>query len=280
MWAAPALAGVYFLLRGNPWWGVAMCAVSLSIKPQGVFIFPLLALLVLAARLRWRTLLAVPAVYLLIDLPALIAGRDPVELLTIYSLDRQSHWITSLTYNAPSIWAFVPTSTRAADIKPVGNILAVAAVVGVIYVLIVRRLELTRERIVTAAALFSILVPFLLPGMHERYFFLADVMTLVLAVYRPKLWFVPLMVQAASFLSYEPYLFTRGRLTLPLSFAAALMLAAIVVIGYALLRDAFAPVDPHQVEEPEPQAQPAVLPSPRKPSDAESETRLDAAMPG
>jgi Gpi18-like mannosyltransferase len=279
MWAAPALGGVYFLLRGNPWWGVALCAVSLSIKPQGVFIFPLLALLVLAGRIPWRTLLAVPPVYLALDLPALIAGRDPVELLTIYSLDRQSHWVHELTFNAPSIWAFVPASTRLGELKSIGNILAVAAVVGVIYVLIVRRLELTRERIVTAAALFSIMVPFLLPGMHERYFFLADVMTLVLAVFRPKLWFVPLLVQAASFLSYGPYLFGQGPQKLPLTFAAALMLAALLVIGYVLFREAFAPTG-RSVDEPAHQAPPAVLPAPRKPADAAAETRLETAAAG
>jgi hypothetical protein len=40
-------------------------------------------------------------------------------------------------------------------------------VVGVIYVLVARRLEMTAERIVLAGALFAILVPFALPGMHD-----------------------------------------------------------------------------------------------------------------
>lgn len=276
MWAAPALAGLYYLLRGKPWWGVALFGAALSMKPQAIFIFPLLALLVLAGRLPWRTLLAAPAAYLLLDLPALIMGRDPVELLTIYSLDRQSHWVNQLTFNAPSVWAFVPALNRGADIKPVGNIMALAAVVAVIYVLIVRRLELTRERIVTVAALFSILVPFLLPGMHERYFFLADVMTLVLAVFRPKLWFVPVLVQASSMLCYEPYLFGRGPLMLPLSFAAALMLAALLVIGYTLFREAFPPAGPSPVQT----SAAAAVPAQRQPADTSTRLADDVTVVG
>jgi Gpi18-like mannosyltransferase len=277
MWAAPALGAVYFLLRGNPWWGVGLCGFAVAIKPQGIFVFPLLALLVLAGRIPWRALLAAPAVYLALDLPALIAGRDPVELLSVYSLDRQSHWVNGLTFNAPSIWAIMPASTRMQDIKSVGNVLAIAAVVGVIYVLIVRRLELTPARIVTAAALFSILMPFLLPGMHERYFFLADVMTLVLAIYRPKLWYVPVLVQSGSMLAYEHYLFRRGPLTLPLSIAAMLILAALLVTGYALFREAFAPrEDHHTPDEPAPTSG---VPAPRQPDATETVPGLPALNP-
>jgi Gpi18-like mannosyltransferase len=114
-------------------------------------------------------------------------------------------------------------------------------VLGVIYVLVVRMVELTPERIVTAAALFAILVPFLLPGMHERYFFLADVLTLVLAVYRPRLWFVAILVELSSLLSYLPYLFGRQAPWLPGPVMATMMLAALVTVGYVLLSEAFQP---------------------------------------
>ena len=82
------------------------------------------------------------------------------------------------------------------------------------------------------------MVPFLLPGMHERYFFLADVTTVLLACYVPRLWFVPLLVQASSLLSYQPYLFGRVVPVLP-TIAALLMLAALTVVAHRLLSEAF-----------------------------------------
>jgi hypothetical protein len=75
--------------------------------------------------------------------------------------------------------------------------------------------------------------------MHERYFFLADVLTVVLAFYRPRLWFVPLIVQAASLLSYLPFLFwdePHGPFV-SLKVLATMMLAALLITGYALLHD-------------------------------------------
>jgi Gpi18-like mannosyltransferase len=239
IWGAFALGGLYQLLRGRQWWGVALFTVALAFKPQAIFIFPLLALLALAGLLRWRTLLAVPLVYLVLDLPAIFAGRNPVELLTLYSPARQAIHVPALTSNAASMYAFMPVTTRLDTLKTLGYVFAAIFVVGVLYTLIASRVRLSPERIVTAAALFVILVPFLLPGMHERYFFLADVLTVVLAFYRPRLWFVPLIVQAASLLSYLPFLFwdTPHGPLVGLKILATMMLAALLITGYALLHD-------------------------------------------
>jgi Gpi18-like mannosyltransferase len=239
LWAAFLVGGLYQLLRWRQWWGVTLFAVALAIKPQAIFIFPVLLLLVLAGQVRWRTLLAVPLVYLVLDLPAIVAGRSPIELLTIYNPDRQSKYITALTANAPNVYAFLPVTTRLDTLRTLGYVFAAVLVLGVLYTLIASRVPLDARRIVTAATLFALLVPFVLPGMHERYFYLADVLTVVLAFYRPRLWFLPVLVQAASLLSYLPFLFWQephGPLA-GLRVLATLMLAALLITGYALLSD-------------------------------------------
>ncbi|HEX5199639.1 MAG TPA: glycosyltransferase 87 family protein [Actinoplanes sp.] len=240
MWAAFALGGLYFLLRDRPWPAVALCAASFAIKPQGIFIFPLLLLLALAGRLPWRTLLAVPAVIAVLDLPALLAGRDPVELFTIYDLGRQAKHIPVLTYRAPSLYAFIPAGPAADTVRTLGYVFTAVVVLGLCYILIVRNVRVAGGRMVAIAALFSLAMPFFLPGMHERYFFLADVLTAVLVFYRPRLWPVPLLVQAASLLCYEPYLFGgRSPAMLALTVPAALMLAALGTLAHHVLKDAF-----------------------------------------
>ncbi|MEU7902034.1 hypothetical protein [Actinoplanes sp. NPDC049118] len=239
IWAAFALGGVYHLLRGRQWWGVGLFAVALAFKPQAIFVFPLLALLLAAGRLRLRSLLIAPVVYVVLDLPAIIAGRDAVELLTLYSPARQSAYVPELTSSAASVYAFLPVTSRLDSLRTLGYLFAAALVVGVIYTLIASRVELDETRIVSAATFFVILVPFLLPGMHERYFFLADVMTVVLAFYRPRLWLVPVLVQAASLLSYLPFLFSEAPHGpfVPLPVLATMMLAALLISGHALLGD-------------------------------------------
>ncbi|MCL4529314.1 MAG: hypothetical protein M1282_07865, partial [Chloroflexi bacterium] len=49
--------------------------------------------------------------------------------------------------------------------------------------------------------------PFLLPKMHDRYFYAADIFSIVFAVTTPKMWFLAAAYQVISLLSYTPYLF-------------------------------------------------------------------------
>jgi Gpi18-like mannosyltransferase len=237
IWASFAVGGVWMLARGRGWWGVALCTVSLAFKPHGIFIFALVALLVLAGRLRARTLLAVPAVWLALSLPALLLGRSPGELFTIYSLDRQAGIIDELTTKAPTIFAFLEGTRRLDTARHLGYLLTAALVLGILLLVIARRARLDETRIVTLAALFAMLIPFGLPGMHERYFYLADVLTVVLVFYVPRLWFVPLLVQAASLGSYTYFLFGQTLEQLDLQVLAALMLVALIAVGHTLVRD-------------------------------------------
>jgi Gpi18-like mannosyltransferase len=240
MWASFALGGLYFLLRGRPWWAVTFCAVAFAFKPQGIFIFPLLLLCVLAGRLRWRTLIAAPLVFVLLDVPAVLAGRNPIELLTLYEPGRQAKYTTTaLDAHAPSIFAFFPVGGRLETVKLLGYGFTAALVLAVCYVLIAQRVKLTPTRLVTAATFFAILLPYTLPGMHDRYFYLGDVLSVVLAFYRPRLWFVPLLVQAASLGAYAPSLFgfyTNGSFV-PMTVLATIMGVAVLAVGYLLMRD-------------------------------------------
>jgi Gpi18-like mannosyltransferase len=64
-----------------------------------------------------------------------------------------------------------------------------------------------RTNVALHLALLCVLaVPFLLPKMHERYFFLADVISIVYAFSFPRAFLIPIVMQLVSLLSYAPYL--------------------------------------------------------------------------
>jgi hypothetical protein len=65
------------------------------------------------------------------------------------------------------------------------------------------------------AALVSLaLAPFLLPKMHDRYFYPADVSSIVMAFFLPQFWFVPVAYQIISSLVYAIFLFDAPRSTM------------------------------------------------------------------
>jgi Gpi18-like mannosyltransferase len=209
IYAAFGLGGVYFLLRRRPWPAGVFFGLALAFKLQAVFLFPLLLVLVLKKWIPWRTLLAVPGVVLLLAVPALMAGAPLGQLLSVYVQQTSSY--PQLSLNAPSIYQFLPASADAAVIRPIGVAVTGLVVLGLCLGVLLSRVQLTTTKVVLLGATSAVLVPFLLPSMHERYFYLAEVLTVIAAFYVPRrLWYVPVLVQVASFLAYLKVLFPTG----------------------------------------------------------------------
>ncbi|BBH64274.1 hypothetical protein ACTI_09590 [Actinoplanes sp. OR16] len=241
IYCAFTVAGLYHLLRGRSWIGMTLIGVAFAFKLQAIFIFPVLAALLLTRRLPWRCLVTIPAVYVLLAVPAWLAGRPFGELMTIYV--GQAGRFPQLTYAAPTIYAFLRPAPEYLDlVRTAGILFAVAAFLALIFLLIARRVELDTEHIVILAAASALMAPFLLPGMHERYFMLAEVLTVVAAFWAPRrLWFVPVLVQAASIITYETYLVQAKPSPVDLRLLTLLMLAALATTVGRLFRHSLAP---------------------------------------
>jgi Gpi18-like mannosyltransferase len=95
------------------------------------------------------------------------------------------------------------------------------------------RPHMSESQWLLSLALLGVLFPpFLLPGMHERYFFAADVFSLIYAFYSRGGWCVAVLVQIASALSYSPFLF-RSNLV-PQKFLAIGMCSALLWVVFDL----------------------------------------------
>ena len=124
----------------------------------------------------------------------------------------------------------------------VGIIAAFGLVLAVLAFLFFHRDTLSGWNILAAGVVMAIGVPYLLPYMHERYFFLADCLTLVWFCVDRRRLPVFLLTALASLSSYCVYL--RLKYTLVLSFfgqtwvmgvESLLMLAALVLAVGALI---------------------------------------------
>ncbi|RSM71467.1 hypothetical protein DMH04_43760 [Kibdelosporangium aridum] len=241
IYAAFGVGAVYYAVRSRPWLACVFFGLALAFKLQIVFLFPLLLILVLLRKVPWPGLLVVPGVVLLLDGPALLVGANPVQLLSVY-VDQAGEY-TRLTLNAPNIYQFLTVTNSADLIRNAGVLFTGTLVLVVILGVVASRMTLTIPRVVLLATIFAILVPFFLPAMHERYFYLADALSVIVAFYFPRrLWPVPLLVQFASFFSYTPFLF--GRAGVDLKWLALAMLAALVLVTRELVLETRRPLTP------------------------------------
>jgi Gpi18-like mannosyltransferase len=231
VWTAWLLACVYFLLVRREALAFLSYGVALAVKVQAVFLLPLLVALALRRYVRWRMFALVPAVYLVTLVPALLAGRSFGSLVDLYR--EQAGYFGELTLNAPNLYAWIPE--RFSDRLDGPATVAALLVLGLATLAAARYpRRLDAEAILLLATFSVLLAPFLLPHMHERYFYAADVLTIVLAFYRPRWAFVAVLVQLASLLSYWPFLFRHD--AVPLAVLALVETAALVSLCVLAVR--------------------------------------------
>ena len=270
IYAAFCLGSLYFLLRTRPWWACVFFGLALSFKLQAIFFLPVLIIVLLVNRQRLLALLAVPVTFAVMLVPAALAGRDLGSLLMIYPDQVTSGGTVAglggrggrgfpgtggaaaaaggasgtgagigngaggLTQNAPTFYQWVGSTVLW---KYLGLAAAAAMTLLVAGVAVLRRRSLSTPDIVVLATTVVLAVPFLLPEMHERYFYLADVLTIVMAFYVRRYWVVAAVVSACSLLSYAPFLWQRTIVPLPLvAFAEFLAVIATVLIFLNVLR--------------------------------------------
>ena len=231
-YSAWLLACVYGACAERPVVAMLCFAVAFAFKVQSVFLAPFLLVLLLRGRIPWRCLALVPLVYVLLVLPAALLGRPWIDLLTIYS--HQSQMYARLSMNAPNLYVFFGRESYD-TVYPIGLAIAAAAVLGYVVAGTRSRRRLDPARLLAAATCSVALVPFVLPKMHDRYFFPADLLSIALAFYVPRLWFVALLFQLSSTLAYVFFLGFRAIDPAVAVRAAALINTGQVVSAVGLL---------------------------------------------
>jgi Gpi18-like mannosyltransferase len=228
------VACVYFLATEHHWAATLCFGLALAVKLQAIFLAPLLIVLCLRRALPWKTLLLIPVPYLVSIVPAWALGSPLHDLLTVYF--GQTAAFPLLSDNAASLYAWIPNRFFA-ELLPASLVFAFAMVCLYILVASRRRTPLTTPVVVQLATFSVLLMPFVLPEMHERFFFAADVLSILFAFYFPSYFFVPILVGGVSLFSYLPYLFA----VTPVSYSvlAFVQLGTIVILARHLMTTLF-----------------------------------------
>jgi Gpi18-like mannosyltransferase len=225
IYTAALVAFLYYVLRKQPWLACIAFGIAFSIKLQSIYLAPLLLVLFLKRVVSWKHLLAIPAVYIILIIPAWIAGRPLMELLTVYA--GQVEGYSGLVHNAPNMYTWLPSDMNAI-FYPAGIIFAVSICLIYVAVVLKSRVNLSKHLIVQLAFVSALLVPYFLPKTHDRYFYLSDIFSIVYAFYFPEYFYIALAANLISFFTYQPFLF--GTDIFPQTVLALALLVVIIFI--------------------------------------------------
>ena len=231
-----AFFGIYALylgLRGRGCASMVSLAACFAFKLQAVFIIPVFFILLIAKRIRWRELLVFPAAYIVFMLPALLAGRPFVETMTLYFAQAGTVG-DAMNYNAPSLTSMFQWSSNTESWSTLLIAAAFALVLASYAVAAVKRRELDDTVFLGFALLLAMGIPYLLPHMHDRYFFISGVLALVLAFRDRRFFPIPLLAELASLHCYYAY-FVRYYLVHPRIGGIFMLIALLLTAAYIIV---------------------------------------------
>lgn len=227
IYTAALMAFVYYLMTDRENRAMIAFSVAFVFKLQAVFLAPLLLLMLLKRRIRPGTLLIFPLTYMISIFPAVLAGRSLKELLLVYV--SQSKLYPRLVMSLPNLYTWIPDASDGdgsqlpAYFGKAAVLFAGAVVLVVLFCLWRKKFVLNREILATLALLFAMLLPFVLPHMHERYYYPAELFALVFAFYFPRKFYVAVLMELTCTYAECQYLFGSDFIRMEL--------LAVVVLG-------------------------------------------------
>ena len=235
-----AVLALYLGLRGRGALSMVSLAASLAFKLQAVFVMPAFFVLLVGKRIRWRDVLLFLAAYIIFMLPAVLAGKPLWDTLTLY-VSQAGTVGDAMNYNAPSLTSMF---TWSGDTALSARLLIIAAFILVVIVYaaaIFYRDRLNERAIFGLTLILAVGIPYLLPHMHDRYFYAAGILLLVLAcsdlrftaAHTPlKRACLPVFAELASLHCYYAY-FARRYLVHPRIGGEFMLFAPVLCIVYA-----------------------------------------------
>lgn len=242
LYAAFVLYSMAAVLTGRSLTAALMLAIAVSIKFQAILFAPFLFGILLRTpdKLLLGVASAIP-IYLVANGLYLVAGRPVWDVMLIY-VDQAQHF-QNLSNNAANPWLilelFLP---REVFSRHYSNLvwfgIFVSGVASIAFARAAFRIVQTSRDAVILAMLSTLVLPFLLPKMHDRYFFLAESLIFVSFMMDRRYFIALIPLQLSTVLMYSLYhdvFGLRELLGLLLTITIGLQMMAITVVLVSLL---------------------------------------------
>lgn len=200
-----ALLAIYYLLDGKDTKAFISLGVSFAFKLQFIFILPLFVVFYFCAKnisiKTFMNYLYIPIANLVLCLPAICFGASPLYTYKVYF---EQTMLYKRALNVFNVYNYLPKGSLV-------NILGVIITLGMFLVLLIAcykaKFKWDSKRIITLGLLSILMCFYFLPCMHERYLYMADILSVIWYFFYNKKVHIPIIINLCSLLTYLYYFF-------------------------------------------------------------------------
>lgn len=219
------LLALYYLIKEKYHRAFIFLGCSFAFKLQFIFILPLFGIYFLCKDKRlWKYFLYIPLVNFILCIPGMLVGASPLYTYEIYFL-QVGYYTEAL--NVANMYNFLPVGSV---VNYIGMGITMLIFICLLIYCFVDKVKWNDRSIITIGLLCILICYFFLPCMHERYMYVADVLSIIWFMIYKRNFFVPIIINFVSLVTYLNFLFgvNIGQSTLNLS--AIFLLIGIIMV--------------------------------------------------
>lgn len=209
--------------------------VSFAFKLQFIFILPLFILIYISKRkFPLYYFLIIPAVNIVMCLPAIIAGKPIASCIDIY-VSQTSQYSAYLSMNFPGVYNLIfPTNSYNYVMAPneymskMGVMCTIFVFAIMAFMVLYKKIKFDKQQIIEFGLWSVMIATFLLPHMHDRYLFAGDILSVLYCIYNKDKLYVPIGISLISMYGYTGFLF--GKNPVPIQYLSFMYLILIVIV--------------------------------------------------
>ncbi len=196
------LGSIHYVLKNKIKLSFIFLGLAFAFKLQFIFILPIyIALYFYKKDISILHFLLIPLIDIILCIPAVIAGRSIIDCLLIYF--NQTGEYTALTLNYPNLYSMLGGFF---DNQRIILILLTSVVIGfVLFYIFYKKINITKN-FIPLALLLSLLTFYFLPGMHERYGFMIEILSIIYVVIYKRDYYLPIVLQISALVGYYSFL--------------------------------------------------------------------------
>lgn len=223
---------LYYLLNYSYTAAFVLYSIAFCFKLQAIFFLPVLIILYFTERKFSITkFLWIPFILFCSTLPALLMGRPIKDVLNIYW--GQTSFDYQINVDYPSVYYLMAENYKFFKIP--GVLFAMVVLGLTAFLVIYWRLQIRGGNLISFTVLIVMLCVVFLPCMHERYAFIADVLSVVYFIVKRKKIYVPITINLLSLLSYDTFIF--GTSIVPFEVLSLVNVALVAILFMDVFAD-------------------------------------------